>query len=70
VIIQKFVWSMVIVGLPNANIVQSIPISKLDYTTPYYDCQMENLKNTMDFNYITTKELLESNIKKYQDVLW
>ena len=61
---------MVLVGLPNANVVQTITISKLDYTMVYNECQAEKYKNTMDFNYITTQELIESNNKKYQDLLW
>jgi hypothetical protein len=61
---------MVIVGLPDANFIESMTISKLDYTTPFKTCQVEKQKNTMEYNYITTEELLESNNKKYQEILW
>ena len=69
-IIKQLVWPMVLVGLPDANVVQTMTISKLDYTMPCCDCQTEKYKNTMEFNYITTEELIESNNKKYQGLLW
>lgn len=68
--IDKYIWPVVLVSLPNVNIIDSTTINKPDYTLPYAECQEEKYKNTMEFNYITTKELIESNIKKYQDVLW
>lgn len=68
-IIQQLVWPMVLVGLPNADVIDSITISKLDYTMPYTDCQMENQKNTMDYNYITNEELLEHNYQKYHTII-
>jgi hypothetical protein len=61
---------MVIVGLPDTNFLQSIPISKFDYTMVHNECQEEKYKNTMEQNYWTTKELIESNHKKYQDIIW
>jgi len=68
--IEKYIWPVVLVGLPNADFVQLTKISKLDYTLPYTECQETKEKNTLEYNYITTEELLESNNKKYQDILW
>jgi hypothetical protein len=68
--ISQYIWPVVLVGLPSVNIIDSITINKLDYTLPYAECQEEKYKNTMEFNYITTQELLESNNKKYLDILW
>jgi hypothetical protein len=61
---------MVIVSLSEVNIDTFIPISKLDYTISYDGCQQEKNKSVMEYNYITTEELIKSNIKKYQDILW
>jgi hypothetical protein len=68
-IIKPLIWSVVIVSLSKDNIVESNIISKPDYTTPYNGCQEELYKSTMNYNYITTEKLIESNIKKYQDLL-
>lgn len=68
--IEKYIWPVVLVGLPNADFVQLTTISKLDYTLPYAECQQTKEKNTLEYNYITTEELLESNNKKYQELLW
>jgi len=61
----------VIVGLPAANVVQPITISKLDYNRFHLDCQIEqeNFNNTMDFNYITTEDWINSYMKIYQDII-
>ena len=60
---------MVLVGLPTADDVNLTSISKLDYTIPYADCQQKKFKNTLEYNYIKSQELLEINNQKYQDVL-
>lgn len=61
----------VIVGLPAANIIDSMEISKLDYNRFHMECQVkkENFKNTMDFNYITTEDWINSYMKTYQDIM-
>lgn len=69
-ILYKVILPMVIVGLSDAKDINSPKISKLDYTIPYNECQEEKYKNTMEHNYWTTKELIESNHKKYQDIIW
>jgi hypothetical protein len=70
-ILYKVIWPMVIVGLSDAKDINSSKIiSKLDYTIPYNEYQEEKYKNTMEQNYWTTKELIESNHKKYQDIIW
>lgn len=68
-IIKPVFWFVVIVGLPDANY-NFVPTSKLDYTVPYDTCQQRKNKNTMEFNYITNEEVIESNIQKYQELLW
>jgi len=67
---KPLIWSMVIVSLPSVNTDNFILISKLDYTIPCDGCQQEKNKSVMEYNYITTEELIKSNIKKYQDMLW
>ena len=69
-IIHDFIWPLVIVGLPTASDVKLTSISKLDYTTPYKHCQTTKFKNSLDYNYIKSQELIESNNQKYQDILW
>jgi len=69
-IAKPLIWSMMIVDLPNVNIDNFIPISKPDYIIPYDGCSPENNKNIMEYNYISTEELIESSIEKYQEVLW
>lgn len=59
---------MVIVSLTNAKIDNSVFISKLDYTMPYTNCQNEKFKSTLEYNYLTTEELIKSNIDKYQNI--
>jgi len=61
----------VIVGLPAADIMDTMIISKLDYNRFHTECQIEHQKfnNTIDFNYITTEEWINSNLDKYQDIL-
>ena len=66
-IIQQLVFPMVLVGLPNAN--DYYHLSKPDYTIQNTTCQ-ENYNNTLEHNYITTPNLIEKNIQKYQDLLW
>lgn len=61
---------MVLVGLPDANLINSMTISKLDYTMQGNECQAEKYKNTLEYNFIKTEDLLESNNRKYQDILW
>ncbi len=68
-IMHEFIWPMVIVSLSNASFYSKPSISKLDYTTPYNDCQTQNQKNTMEYNYIKAKDLIETNNQKYQDLL-
>jgi hypothetical protein len=68
--ISQYIWPVVLVSLPSVNLIDSITINKPDYTLPYAECQEEKYKNTMKKNYWTTKELIESNIKKYQDIIW
>jgi hypothetical protein len=69
-IIKPLIWSVVIVSLSKDNIVESNIISKPDYTIPYNGCQEESYKSTMDYNYITTEEHIESSNKKYNSLLW
>jgi len=66
--ISKYIWPVVIVGLPAAD-VNLTSISKLDYTIPYAECQQENYPNTLEYNYIKSQDLIESNNQKYQDIL-
>jgi hypothetical protein len=67
-IIHDFIWPLVIVSLPTAIDVQLTSFSKLDYTIPYNDCQTEPNKDTMNHNFIKTKDYIENNHKKYQDI--
>lgn len=59
---------MVIVSLSTVNPLE-LSFNKSDYTTIYIDCQEEKQKTTMEYNYITTEEYLQSQIQKYQDVI-
>lgn len=61
----------VIVGLPAADFIDPMSISKLDYNRFHLDCQIEkeNFRNTMDFNYITTEDWINSYMKTYQDIM-
>lgn len=67
--IEKYIWPVVLVSLSDPSVIKPIT-SKFDYTLPYAECQPEKQKNTLEYNYITTEELIESNNKKYQDLLW
>lgn len=69
-IINKVIWPLVLVGLPDANLLRSMTISKHDYTIPINDCQQSVFKNTKEYNYWTTEKLIEYNNNKYQDILW
>jgi hypothetical protein len=68
-IIHEFIWPMVIVSLSNASFDYQYSFSKPDYTIPYNDCQMEKQKNTIEYNYIKTQDLIETNNQKYQDII-
>lgn len=59
---------MVIVSLPTVTDLE-FKLSKTDYTIPYNDCQQTQQKNTLDYNYITTEEYIQSIIDKYQDII-
>ena len=61
---------VLIVSLPTANLIDLNIISNLDYTTPHTHCQEETYKNTLEYNYITTEELIESNGMKFQDIIF
>jgi hypothetical protein len=68
-IINQIIWPMVIVGLSNANLYYQSSLSKLDYTTPCIDCQTQKQKNTIEYNYIKAKDVIETNNQKYQDLI-
>jgi hypothetical protein len=67
--IKQLMCFVVLVGLPNANIIDLMKISKSDYTTPHDDCQQAFCRETMKFNYITTEDWISNNIKNYQKIL-
>jgi hypothetical protein len=58
---------MVLVGLPTVIDYEFI-LNKPDYTISYNSCQMENNKNTLEYNYIKSQELIETTIQKHQDI--
>lgn len=80
-IIKQLIWPMVLVGLPDADVVQTMTISKLDYTIPCSDCQTENddktesdyqtekYKDTMQYNYIKKWELIRKKNIEWSRVL-
>ena len=47
----------VIVGLPTVNL-EEHSFNKLDYTTTVKQCQQQNFKSTLEYNYITTEEYI------------
>lgn len=59
---------MIIVSLSNANFMEH-HLSKPDYTSSITDCQQTPNKASIDYNYLTTQELIETNIEKYNDIL-
>jgi hypothetical protein len=72
-IISKIFIPAVIVSLPTVNELDSI-IYKRHYTTVLTDCQQEEkpqpkFKTTMDYNYMTTEEWINSYIEKYNEIL-
>ena len=71
-IISKILIPAVIVSLPTVNELD-FKNHKRDYTTAITDCQQPTPpknKSTMDYNYMTTEELINSNIEKYNEILW
>jgi hypothetical protein len=44
-------------------------LGKMDYSTVYSTSQLDNLPNTMEYNYITTEQFIKDNNKKYQEDL-
>lgn len=61
---------MVIVGLSDANLYDSISFSKPDYTIPYNDCQQLSWDyTTKKYNYLTTEDFIKIQIQKTQDKL-
>lgn len=57
-----------IVGLPTVN-VMDITLNKLDYITPYADCQTEKQQNTLEYNYIKEYDYIQHNIEKYDAII-
>ena len=72
--INTFVYPLALVSLPIANCFE-LSFNKHDYTTVVNDCQYHNnasqpkIKNTMEYNTITNKELIEINNMKFQDII-
>jgi len=67
--ISKYIWPVIIVSLPTAEIHHIITFSKLDYTSHFAECQQDKEKNTLEYNYIKAKDLIETNNQKYQDLI-
>lgn len=44
---------------------QIVHLNPDDYTTFGQSCQQSKLENTLEFNYMTTEKLIQSNIEKY-----
>jgi len=61
---------VIIVCLPDAKPVNNVTFSKADYITSKEVCQQPSEKNTLEYNYITTENLIQENNNKYQDILW
>lgn len=59
---------MFIVGLPIVNVMDT-SLNKLDYITPYADCQLDNYRNTLEYNYIKQDEYIKQNIEKYDTLI-
>lgn len=68
-IISKIVLPVVIVSLPTVNDIEFL-FNKRDYTTQFQSCQEENTRDTINYNYITIEEYIQSNINKYQNLRW
>lgn len=59
----------VIVGLPTVNL-EDYSFNKLNYTTTVKQCQQQNFKSTLEYNYITTEEYISSEtIKILEDLM-
>lgn len=72
-IISKILIPAVIVSLPTPIELLSHQIHKQHYTTAITDCQQpmpQKYKSTMDYNYMTTEEWINTNIEKYNEILW
>lgn len=65
--IDKY-WPVFIVGLPIVNVMDT-SLNKLDYITPYADCQLDNYQNTLEYNYIKQDEYIKQNIQKYDTLI-
>jgi hypothetical protein len=68
-VLVQFSYPVFIVGLSTVNLLE-INLNKPDYTTTIQICQQHNNKNSINYNYIKSEELIESNIEKYQDIIW
>jgi len=67
-IINNYIWPLVIVSLPDVKTLD-IHINKHHYTMPVVDCQLNQNKSTMEYNYITTEEYIQSIILEHQDII-
>lgn len=63
-----YYWPVFIVGLPIVNVMDT-SLNKLDYITPYADCQLDNYRNTLEYNYIKQDEYIKQNIEKYDTLI-
>ena len=63
-----YYWPVFIVGLPTVN-VMDITLNKLDYITPYADCQPDNYQNTLEYNFIKQDEYIKKNMQKYDTLI-
>lgn len=61
--IQQFVYSVIIVSFPNISAIE-YKLNKLDYNPQYNNKQ----QNSLEYNYIRTKDYIQENIQKYQDI--
>ena len=64
--LQSFVYSFVIVGFPTVNYSTTL-LNNRDYNTISEVCQQPQEKNTLDYNYLKSEDLIETNNQKYQD---
>ena len=67
-IVYKFLWPMFLVSLSDTNISYQNTFSKPDYTTSHNDCQKGKNKDTMNYNYIKTQDIIEENHTKYYGI--
>ena len=67
-ILKPIFCSVIIVSLSDACCNDFITYSKVDYITHKEVCQ-EKERNTLEYNTIDSKEYIESNNQKYQDIL-